>query len=153
MRCVTCVAVGVREGRQCMDAILRDMATRLALRGVRYLFLARGRPFVFLLCFRLLFTFTPFANARKPQCDTRQAGLRHGKLAAKLASELSLTAADNNFCSIDQTVAHLLIMRLTFYILCHYLLFLEVGYHVHGVHVLIWCSTHYSRARARALLP
>ena len=50
----------------------------------------------------------------------REAGLRH---AANLASQLSvtLTAADRyNLYSIAQTVAHLLILRLTFYILFHY---------------------------------
>ena len=49
------------------------------------------------------------------------AGLRHGKLAAKLASQLSVTATDKT------TVANLLVLRLTFYILCHSLLFNTVS--------------------------
>merc|ERR1712159_786561 len=46
------VACGRSGGaRQCgrLDAILRDMATRLAVRGVRYLPLGRSRPFDFFL--------------------------------------------------------------------------------------------------------
>ena len=56
--------------------------------------------------------------------DTRSR-LRHGKLAAKLASQLSVTATDKT------TVANLLVLRLTFYILCHSLLFFQKGV-VHG---------------------
>ena len=54
------------------------------------------------------------------------AGLRHGKLAAKLAPQT------DNLYSIAQTVAHLLIQRLTFYFPLHYLLFFAqvVGFEV-----------------------
>ena len=69
--------------------------------------------------FFLLYSFRE--RAQKAQCDSDSRlsdsdSETDGKLAAKLACQLSVTAADRQLCSIAQPVAYLLILGLTFYI-------------------------------------